>query len=65
MWCSNPSPDAMQEFIINKTRLRSGVRRKSGAVVNVVTKSGTNDYHGSAYEFLRNDAVDAENYFAL
>lgn len=61
----NPSPDATQEFIINKTDYEAEFGGKSGAVINVVTKSGTNDFHGSAYEFLRNDAVDAENYFAL
>jgi hypothetical protein len=61
----NPSPDATQEFIINKTNYEAEFGGKSGAVINVVTKSGTNSYHGSAYEFLRNDAVDAENYFAL
>jgi hypothetical protein len=61
----NPSPDATQEFIINKTNYEAEFGGKSGAVINVVTKSGTNNYHGSAYEFLRNDAVDAENYFAL
>jgi carboxypeptidase family protein len=61
----NPSPDATQEFIINKTDYEAEFGGKSGAVINVVTKSGTNSLHGSAYEFLRNDAVDAENYFAL
>jgi len=61
----NPSPDATQEFIIDKTNYEAEFGGKSGAVINVVTKSGTNDYHGSVYEFLRNDAVDAENYFAL
>jgi len=61
----NPSPDATQEFIIDKTNYEAEFGGKSGAVINVITKSGTNSFHGSAYEFLRNDAVDAENYFAL
>src|SRR5947209_16639450 len=37
--------------------------RNSGAIVNLVTKSGTNDIHGSAFEFLRNNALDARNVF--
>jgi len=37
--------------------------RNSGAVVNMVTKSGTKDWHGSAYEFFRNNALDARNFF--
>ncbi|MGC4053478.1 MAG: hypothetical protein QM757_29605 [Paludibaculum sp.] len=40
------------------------VGRNSGAVVDVITKSGTNDFHGSAFEFLRNSAMDARNFFS-
>src|SRR6202035_3730444 len=61
----NPSPDATEEFIIDKTNYDAEFGGKSGGVINVITKSGTDTFHGSAYEFLRNDVVDAKNYFAL
>ena len=60
----NVSPDAIQEFIIDKTSYEAQFGGKSGAIINVVTKSGTNSFHGTAFEFFRNDALDAVNYFA-
>src|SRR5262249_16456121 len=56
-----PFPDAVQEFNVqsNGQSARYGVH--SGAVVNVVTKSGTNQYHGSVFEFLRNPVVNAHH----
>jgi Carboxypeptidase regulatory-like domain/TonB dependent receptor len=54
--------DALQELsIINNTEAEFG--RNSGATVNIVTKSGTNNIHGSVYEFFRNNALDARNFF--
>ena len=54
--------DAVQEFpILSGTEPEYG--RNSGAVVNIVTKSGTNDYHGSAFEYFRDDSLGARNYF--
>src|SRR2546425_1582143 len=58
-----PNPDAIAEFKMqtNLTSVRYG--RGGGAVINVVTKSGTNKVHGGAYEFLRNNVLDARNFF--
>ena len=54
--------DALQEVaILSGTEAEYG--RNSGAIVNVVTKSGTNTFHGSGFEFFRNNALDARNYF--
>jgi hypothetical protein len=60
-----PPPDAIQEFKIQTHSYAAEFGRNAGAVVNVVTKSGTNQLHGSAWEFNRSDALNARNYFAL
>ncbi|MGD0791924.1 MAG: TonB-dependent receptor [Terriglobales bacterium] len=54
--------DAIQEFNL-QSQFPAEYGRNSGSVVNIITKSGTNQLHGSAFEFLRNDAMDARNYF--
>ena len=59
----NPSPDEIQEFMIDKTDYDAEFGGKSGAVVNIVTRSGTNRLHGSLYEFLRNNLFNARNFF--
>lgn len=59
-----PSPDSTSEFSLHLTDYNAEFGGKSGGIINVITRSGTNDFHGSAYEFLRNDIVDARNYFA-
>ncbi len=59
-----PPPDAVQEFKI-QTNIYSAVFGKTaGSTMNTITKSGTNEFHGDAYEFLRNDKLDARNFFA-
>ena len=58
-----PSIDSISEFNIQKTSYAPEFGGKSGAVINVVTKSGTNELHGSLFEFVRNDVFDAKNFF--
>ena len=58
-----PNPDAIQEFKIQTSLYDAGYGRGAGANVEVVTKSGTNRLHGSVFEFLRNDKLDANDFF--
>jgi hypothetical protein len=60
----NPSMDDISEFNMLKTNYSAEFGGKSGAVVNVITKSGANGFHGSAYEFLRNNIFDSQNFFS-
>jgi len=57
-----PSPDSIEEFKVISNAFDAEYGRNSGAVVNVVTKSGTNDLHGSFYEFFRNDVLNAHQF---
>src|SRR5437867_12932053 len=59
-----PFPDALQEFKVETSGLAASQGLSAGAQVSAVTKSGTNDFHGNAFEFLRNDLFNATEYFA-
>ncbi|MBV8841863.1 MAG: carboxypeptidase regulatory-like domain-containing protein [Bryobacterales bacterium] len=59
-----PFPDALQEFKVETSALPAQYGYHSGAAVNAVTKSGTNEFHGDLFEFLRNGDLNARDFFA-
>jgi outer membrane receptor protein involved in Fe transport len=59
-----PFPDALQEFSVQTSNYSAEYGSNAGGVVNVITKSGTNNFHGDAFEFVRNPAFNAQNFFA-
>jgi hypothetical protein len=59
-----PFPDALQEFSVQTSNYSAEYGENAGGVVNVITKSGTNSFHGDAFEFVRNPVFNAQNYFA-
>ena len=59
-----PFPDALQEFSVQTSNYNAEFGQDAGGVVSIVTKSGTNQFHGDAFEFFRNGALNASNYFA-
>lgn len=60
---SNLGVDAVQEFSVVTSNATADYGKTSGGVINAVTRAGTNEFHGGAYEFLRNSALDARNEF--
>lgn len=59
-----PNPDAIQEFSFQTNNYSAKFGGRGGGVVNMVTRSGTNDFHGSLYEYVRNHKLNARNFFA-
>jgi hypothetical protein len=58
-----PSINTVQEFKVDNSTFSAEYGRNSGAIANIATRSGTNDYHGELFEFLRNSALDSRNFF--
>jgi hypothetical protein len=63
-WTISPPPDALQEFNVQSHITDAQFAISSGANINIVTRPGTNDFHGSVWEFARNAAFDANSYFS-
>ena len=57
------NPDAVQEFKVETNNFSAVHGRAGGGIFNIVTRSGTNEYHGTAYDYLRNDALNANTFF--
>jgi hypothetical protein len=60
-----PPLDAINEFTVQTSNYSAEFGASAGGVVNVITKNGTNQLHGTAYDYLRNDKLDAANFFAV
>ena len=58
-----PSVDSIQEFRVERNSFSAEFGQAQGAVVNLITKGGSNDFHGAAFEFFRNDSLNANNFF--
>ncbi len=60
---ADPNPDAIAEFRVLESNYSAEYGRNAGGIVSVVTKSGTNSFHGTAYDYLRNNFFDANTFF--
>ena len=60
-----PSPDAIQEFKFQTESFSAAFGKRAGSTLNLITRSGTNEIHGSLFEFLRNDVLDSRNFFNI
>ena len=63
-WCSSRFVDDIAEFTVESNNVPAEFGRFNGGVVNVATRAGGNIVHGSLFEFFRNEALNARNYFA-
>ena len=61
---SFPNPDALEEFSLQTSNYSAELGRNAGSAMNAVTRSGSNSLHGTLFEFIRNEAFNARNYFA-
>src|SRR5882724_4882436 len=61
----SPSPDAVMEFQVETSSYTADMGGAGGGQINIVTRAGTNQYHGTAYEFLRNGAMDATTFGSM
>jgi Carboxypeptidase regulatory-like domain len=59
-----PAIESIQEMRVTTSNYGADLGRTAGAVINMITRSGTNGFHGSAYEYFRNEVMDARNFFA-
>src|ERR1700720_847406 len=59
-----PSVDAVEEFKVKTNNFSAEFGRSAGAIISATIKSGTNQFHGSVFEFLRNEKLDANNFFS-
>jgi hypothetical protein len=60
---NTPSVDAIQEFTVESNGFKAEYGRGSGGMMSFTTKSGTNEFHGTAYEFFRNNILDTRRFF--
>src|SRR5208337_1252840 len=60
---TQPSLDTVQEFRVDTEVISAEYGSSVGSITTIVSKTGTNEFHGDAYEYVRNDALDAANYF--
>ncbi|HKS95741.1 MAG TPA: carboxypeptidase-like regulatory domain-containing protein, partial [Terriglobia bacterium] len=60
---SQPAPDFVQEFVIQTNNFSAEYSSSAGSITDVTTKAGTNEFHGDAWEFFRNDKLNARNFF--
>ena len=60
-----PSINTVQEFKVDNSTFSAEYGRNAGAIINIATRSGTNNFHGELFDFFRNDALDATNFFTI